>query len=129
VSDIVHISQKTFHSGVQPNTNVSADLQASLTMSIRAASDVCIADFCTRYDVGNDYDLQSVDSQSAPWFQHFDDVKTDCDLQHAEHRSAQPFLNTADVAGVHASPIIANRHTQESHHFDDVLNDGVVMTS
>ena len=41
-----------------------------------------------------------------------DDVETDCDQQHAEHRSAPPFLNTADVVGAHAAPIVANRHAQ-----------------
>ena len=36
------------------------------------------------------------------------------DLQHAEHRSTQPFQNIADVTGVHAAPIVANRHAKES---------------
>jgi len=56
--------------------------------------------------------MLSLTQSVSPWFQHFHDVETECDLQHAEHRSAQLFLNTADVAGVHAAPIVANRHAQ-----------------
>jgi len=45
-------------------------------------------------------------------------------LLYAEHRSAQAFLNTADVDGIMLRRLsrIGTLRTQESH-FDDILND------